>query len=134
MLRSGLPHGFIAKLARDLGLPYRQVYARVWQGDDFGGLVHRSEVAVRVHNDLKRHARAKVTYAVRSGKLPHPSKLHCVNCGGPAAEYDHVLGYEDMYAYAVHPKCSSCHRKEGKMPPNLRSAPISQTQGALLRR
>jgi uncharacterized protein (DUF2132 family) len=46
---------------------------------------------------------------VRRGTLVPPSAQRCADCGGPAAEYDHYLGYAPEHKLDVQPVCRSCH-------------------------
>lgn len=55
----------------------------------------------------KLKARQAVHYAVRIGKLPHPTKCKCHDCGDLAASYDHHNGYDDPLN--VQPVCFPCH-------------------------
>ena len=61
-------------------------------------------------------ARLAVTRAVSGGRLPRASSCKCFDCGGPAKEYDHYLGYEREYWLTVQPVCKVCHSKRGKRP------------------
>lgn len=56
---------------------------------------------------VKRSARARIRYRIKTGKLPHPSELPCALCGRSASEYHHYNGYERD---DVQPVCSECHR------------------------
>lgn len=58
-------------------------------------------------------ARQSVYYAVRRGRIPHPSTLACVHCGQPAKEYDHHLGYAAEHHYDVQPICRPCNIRVG---------------------
>ena len=58
-------------------------------------------------------ARRAVYVAVRYGRLPRVKSVKCVDCGDPAAEYDHFLGYAKEHRLNVEPVCLSCHRKRG---------------------
>lgn len=49
--------------------------------------------------------------AVVAGKLPRPDTLTCTDCGGPAREYDHYLGYAPEHRLSVQPVCRGCHNK-----------------------
>ncbi len=45
-------------------------------------------------------------------KRMKPAKEHdCFDCGGPAMEYDHYLGYEREHWLDVQPLCRPCHGK-----------------------
>jgi hypothetical protein len=61
----------------------------------------------------KRRARRLVNSRVRRGKLAPAATLACVDCGGPAAEYDHHLGYSKQHAADVEAVCVSCHADRG---------------------
>ena len=58
-------------------------------------------------------AHVVVRRLVRTGILPHPSKVWCIDfCGRKAKHYDHYVGYE--HKDVVHPVCQSCHfKREG---------------------
>jgi hypothetical protein len=58
-------------------------------------------------------ARRRVRTAVANGTLPPAIAMACVDCGTPAAEYDHHLGYQAEHALAVQPVCRPCHSKRG---------------------
>jgi hypothetical protein len=57
--------------------------------------------------------RGRVARAVRSGALPRVSALRCADCGGPARDYDHHLGYDDEHALDVVALCRRCHARRG---------------------
>ena len=67
-------------------------------------------------------ARHRVNYAVQEGRLPRASTLLCTDCGRPASEYDHHLGYDRSVALAVQPVCKPCHtvRARARGEPNGR--------------
>ena len=62
-------------------------------------------------------ARSAVNQKVRSGKLPHPNSVPCVDCGhaeGSDAcrhEYDHTKGYSAEHHLDVESVCTACHKK-----------------------
>lgn len=56
-------------------------------------------------------ARGAVQLAVKRGELPKPTEYLCVDCGKPAAEYDHYKGYSWEHRLAVEPVCENCHAK-----------------------
>jgi len=58
-------------------------------------------------------ARQSVYYAVRRGRLPHPTTLPCTHCGRPAREYDHHLGYGADHHFDVQPICRPCNIRIG---------------------
>ena len=57
----------------------------------------------------KHKARAAVHARVYTGKMPPPSSLACVECGGSAAHYHHHKGYDHAVRYDVVPVCPACH-------------------------
>ena len=59
-------------------------------------------------------ARAAVSQAVRSGKLPPAKSCACVDCGGPALDYDHRDYNKPM---EVEPVCRSCNKLRGPAKP-----------------
>lgn len=54
-------------------------------------------------------ARSAVNVEVRFGRMPRPDSLACADCGLPAAEYDHHLGYAPEHHLSVEPVCRGCH-------------------------
>jgi hypothetical protein len=61
----------------------------------------------------KDRARWATKQAWRTNKIPHPKTLLCSDCGGPAVEYDHYLGYEREHWLDVQPVCRRCHHQRG---------------------
>ena len=57
----------------------------------------------------KESARDAVKYAVRIGKLPHPSTISCRICNNPAVHYHHNRGYDKENWLSVVPLCQRCH-------------------------
>lgn len=64
----------------------------------------------------KEQARQKINLEVRSGRLPHPHTLPCVDCGHvwkPHSkrrhEYDHHRGYGAEDHLSVEVVCRACH-------------------------
>lgn len=51
-----------------------------------------------------------VARAIREGSLVHPTKLHCVDCGKQASEYDHRDYNKPLL---VEPVCRSCNLNRG---------------------
>lgn len=64
---------------------------------------------IRKEQPAKMVAYNAVYYAVKTGKLPHPSTLKCASCGKPAKQYHHPFGYEGELKLKVQPVCFSCH-------------------------
>lgn len=62
----------------------------------------RKAIAGRAHFEVAK--------AVRAGALAHPSKLHCSDCGRPAAQYDHRDYTKPLN---VAPVCRSCNVMRG---------------------
>lgn len=60
--------------------------------------------------DIKVKARCAVNHAVRMGRLARPRTLPCIDCGNPAREYDHHLGYDLVNHLNVQPVCAKCHK------------------------
>ena len=54
--------------------------------------------------------RSAVTSAVKHGLLPRPATIPCVDCGKPAQEYHHHLGYAPEHWLNVVAVCRTCHR------------------------
>jgi hypothetical protein len=63
----------------------------------------------------REQARRRVNVLVRTGKLPAPRTVPCVDCGhawSPGErrhEYDHYLGYGAGHHLDVQVVCSACH-------------------------
>jgi hypothetical protein len=60
-------------------------------------------------NKEKRQAHGVVWTAIRKGVLAPARGLLCIDCGNPAASYDHYLGYAPEHRLDVQPVCSPCH-------------------------
>lgn len=58
---------------------------------------------------LKHSARERIRHRVKTGKLPPPSSLPCVDCGNQAEHYHHYNGYMCDDVVAV---CAPCHRSK----------------------
>lgn len=73
--------------------------------------------ADQLSNPEKNHARQAVAYAVKRHQMPPARTLTCTDCGQPAVEYDHYLGYAREHRLDVQPVCLACHgiRKRGRM-------------------
>jgi hypothetical protein len=61
--------------------------------------------------DEQRLAYAAVVDAIRRGKLPKASTQACVDCGRPAEDWDHYLGYAPAHVLDVQARCKSCHNR-----------------------
>ena len=65
----------------------------------------------------KTQARHRVNVLVRTGKIPKPNELPCVDCGhqhkegGKRHEYDHHNGYGAEHHLDVISLCSTCHHR-----------------------
>lgn len=64
----------------------------------------------QILNDAAHRARHAVAQAVKSGKLPKPSTLKCVDCGVRASQYDHRDYAKRKEVEAV---CARCNNKRG---------------------
>ena len=64
----------------------------------------------RLQNIEKVKARMAVGNAIRAGKLPWPKDCSCDQCGKPAEQYHHHLGYKPEHWLIVVPFCRLCHR------------------------
>ena len=69
-------------------------------------------------NGDKHRARSLVNVRIRRGTLVSPSTLLCVDCGGPASEYDHYLGYAPEHKLDVQAVCRPCHLTRTWKSPN----------------
>jgi len=70
-------------------------------------------------------AYAAVREAVKLGQLPPIKSCTCCECGKPATDYHHYLGYEKEHWLAVEPLCKSCHMKKPKNFPHGDGAILS---------
>ena len=66
----------------------------------------------------KKLARSRLNVAVRTGVLPKPKDLPCVDCGhvwvegqGNRHEYDHHKGYAEQHHLTAEVVCKACHVK-----------------------
>lgn len=64
----------------------------------------------RLAHPEEHYARSCVNYAVKMGKLPPVKTLTCVDCGAPARDYHHHLGYAVEHVLDVVALCRICHR------------------------
>lgn len=64
----------------------------------------------RSHFSGRSVASAIVAKAIRSGDLPHPRGLVCVDCAGEAVEYDHR---DYSLPLVVQPVCRKCNARRG---------------------
>lgn len=64
-----------------------------------------------MRDSARNCAYVAVQRAVRSGLLPRPDSVPCVDCNGPAKEYDHYLGYTKEHRLSVQAVCLACHGK-----------------------
>jgi hypothetical protein len=73
--------------------------------------VHRYQAKKRKDPEfrLMERARNSIAVAVYRGKMKPASDLFCVQCGNPAQEYHHHLGYEREHWHDVIPVCRECH-------------------------
>ena len=55
-------------------------------------------------------ARRQVNHAIEAERLPRPDTLTCIQCGKPAREYHHHLGYAPEHWLDVVPVCSACNK------------------------
>lgn len=56
-----------------------------------------------------RRAHKTIEGMIRRGEIQKASDLVCVDCGLPAAHYDHYLGYDEHHWRDVEPVCAKCH-------------------------
>ena len=64
----------------------------------------------QIVNARAHRSRKLVKKRVKSGKLTHPSKLKCVDCGKSASQYDHR---DYAKPFEIVPVCDICNRKRG---------------------
>lgn len=57
----------------------------------------------------KYAAHNAVWSAIHTGKMKPAKSFDCVDCGQPAIEYDHHLGYAPEHRLDVQPLCRPCH-------------------------
>jgi len=62
----------------------------------------------RLRNPEKVRIRNIVTHAIRDGLLPSAKTRTCMDCGKPAARWDHYMGYSQRYALTVEAVCVKC--------------------------
>jgi hypothetical protein len=62
-------------------------------------------------NPEKRAAHAKISNAVRVGKIRKPNTCHSCGSAGVKLDAHHWKGYDDAHVYDVIWLCRSCHRK-----------------------
>ena len=60
----------------------------------------------------RRRAREALNEAVRRGRLSRAAQCICVDCGNPAAAYDHHEGYDKPLT--VQPVCHKCHGRRSR--------------------
>lgn len=75
------------------------------------GCINKTQMVAYRHI---RKATAKVSNAVKSGRLRSPRTMQCKDCGGRATEYDHRDYSKPL---DVEPVCHSCNKLRG---PGLR--------------
>jgi hypothetical protein len=63
---------------------------------------------MRVRHPEQQQARQKIHQDVKMGRRPRVSTLPCVDCGEPAARYDHARGYAPPNDTYVEPVCTRC--------------------------
>lgn len=61
----------------------------------------------------KRRAWNAVMLAKRRGALRPASSFPCADCGRPAHDYDHHLGYAPEHRLSLQPVCRSCNVRRG---------------------
>jgi hypothetical protein len=61
----------------------------------------------------KQRARNLISDMVRRNKIPAAADLACSQCGSPAHQYHHYLGYEPPHDTNVIPVCKPCHELLG---------------------
>lgn len=76
-------------------------------GDELG--ISRQRVSQVIHTQA-HSARQLVRYMVKTGKLPHPATLVCVDCGSPAQGYEHR---DYRKPKKVVPICLKCNGRRG---------------------
>ena len=60
---------------------------------------------------VQSQASNAVNYEIKCGKLAKPTNLPCYDCGEPAREYHHYLGYRKSHWLNVIPLCNKCHSR-----------------------
>lgn len=96
-------------------------------------------VVSRQRDEQLRHperqcARGAVYDAVLEGTLPPARSLSCSDCGNPAKEYDHYLGYAPEHRLDVQPVCRRCHyRREVRRRTTCRKGHVYAEVGDFLR-
>lgn len=68
------------------------------------------EKGSRLLSRAKRQAHNFITRKVQLGDLPSAPSRRCIDCGEPARDYHHHLGYEHIHWLDVVPLCRTCHK------------------------
>ena len=81
---------------------------------------------VEARDGDREQARSRVNHRVKTGLIPHPNQLPCVDCGHVwlagerRHEYDHHKGYSAQHQLDVEPVCTQCHRVRSERRGELR--------------
>jgi hypothetical protein len=107
----GRPDGRAALCPAARRQRYQRTYVRAGHPGPFG------PAPAPARDGDKDQARHRVNVLVRTGRLPHPNRLPCVDCdhvwaaGERRHEYDHYAGYGADAHLKVEPVCSRCHHR-----------------------
>lgn len=107
--------GLAAYCRESVSRRYRATYVPKGPPERYG------PVPLPARDGDKRQARKRVNVLVRTGRLPRPNDLPCVDCGHVWApgerrhEYDHYLGYAAEHHLSVQAVCSACHHRRAEV-------------------
>lgn len=68
----------------------------------------------RARHPEKVQARNAVTHAIERERIAPAKELPCIDCGRPAARYDHFKGYSRLHWLDVQPVCTLCCARREK--------------------
>lgn len=87
-----------------------KVYQDRYSRSDKGRIANLRKVLKydRDNPEVKK-AHDAVYHARRTGKLPYPKTLNCIECGKQAEAYHHHKGYSKENRLNVVPVCTKCH-------------------------
>lgn len=106
--------GLAAQCRMSINTRSRAAYVRKGPPERYG------PAPLPARNGDRRQARQRVNVLVRTGRLPRPNDLPCVDCGHIWApgerrhEYDHYRGYTAAEHLSVQEVCSSCHHRRAE--------------------
>jgi hypothetical protein len=81
------------------------------------GKARRRRAKAKARGTNKHNARKAISDRVYRGTMAKATTLECRECGKPAAQYHHHLGYEREHWLDVVPLCCECHKAEHRKKP-----------------